>query len=378
MENSKVVLLPCPGYDQEEVYQTLQQGLSLLGGLQHFVSPEEHILLKPNLLKNASPEKAVTTHPAVFGAMARCLSEAGYSHLTYGDSPGPGVDLQTAARDSGLVPQAEKYGVALGDFSGAEFREYPQGKTAKRFPLSHEVARADAIISLCKMKTHALENITGAVKNQYGCIYGANKAAGHAKYPNSRIFADMLADLDQCLGVRLFVMDGILAMEGNGPSSGTPKHMGLLLLSADPVALDALFARLVYLDPAHVPTCVSGAKCGLGAMDFAHITILTPQGEITVEEAVEKYGDPTFDVKRDNIRFWKLRKLLPAAKKKYHDRPVVDAARCVGCGICQKACPAQAVQAGGGSKAVYDYRKCIRCYCCQEMCPAGAISRENK
>ena len=194
MERSKVILLPCANYDEEAVYAAVRQGLTLLGGLRQFVSPEEHILIKPNLLKNAAPEKAVTTHPSVFAAMLRCLREEGYEHLSYGDSPGPGpgVDTKRAAEEAGLTAQAERYGVPLGDFSGATAKDFPAGKTCKRFMLANEVVKADAVISLCKMKTHALENITGAVKNQYGCIYGSYKAAGHAMYPNSRSFADML------------------------------------------------------------------------------------------------------------------------------------------------------------------------------------------
>ena len=52
---------------------------------------------------------------------------------------------------------------------------------------------------------------------------------------------------------------------------------------------------------------------------------------------------------------------------------------CIGCGICQQACPVdgQAVHSGHGQKAVYNYKKCIRCYCCQEMCPVGAITRKQ-
>ncbi len=377
MERSKVILLPCANYDEEAVYTAVRQGLALLGGIEKFVSPDEHILIKPNLLKNAAPEKAVTTHPSVFAAMLRCLREEGYEHLSYGDSPGPGVDTKRAAEDAGLTAQAEKYNVPLGDFSGATAKDFPAGKACKRFMLANEVCKADAVISLCKMKTHALENITGAVKNQYGCIYGSYKAAGHAKYPNSRVFADMLADLDLCVAPRLYVMDGVIAMEGNGPASGVPTPMKVLLLSADPVALDSVFCRLIDLDAASVPTCVSGVKAGFGKMKYDEIEIITPDGTISADEAFTKYGNPHFDVNRKKAVFWRVRSLLPKLKK-YHDRPVVDPDKCIGCGVCQNACPVdgQAVHAGGGQKAVYDYSKCIRCYCCQEMCPAKAISKK--
>ena len=378
MAHSKVVLLPCGSYAEDAVYAAIRQGLALLGGLEKFVSPDEHILLKPNLLKGAAPDKAVTTHPSVFSAMIRCLQEDGYTHLSYGDSPGPGVEAKHAAAEAGLTEKAEQYGVPLGDFSGATAKDFPAGSVCKRFMLANQVCKADAVISLCKMKTHALENITGAVKNQYGCIYGSYKAAGHAKYPNSRVFADMLADLNLCVAPRLYVMDGIIAMEGNGPASGVPTPMKVLLLSGDPVALDSVFARLIDLDAHNVPTCVSGAKAGLGTMKYDEIEIVTPDGTISADETFRKYGNAHFDVNRKKAVFWRIRSLLPTVKH-YHDRPVVDPDKCIGCGICQQACPVdgQAVHSGHGQKAVYDYSKCIRCYCCQEMCPAKAITKKQ-
>ena len=229
------------------------------------------------------------------------------------------------------------------------------------------------------VKTHALENITGAIKNQYGTVFQANKAIGHTKYPNSKSFADMIVDLNMFLKPKLYIMDGIIAMEGNGPASGNPVPMNVILMSKDPVALDTVFAKLVYLDPANVPTCVSGMSAGLGTMEESRIALFTPDGEISFGDAIQKYGNPNFDVKRKNPKFWRAEILLPFRKRK-RDRPVVDLNKCIGCGICQKACPVdgKAVHSGNGKKAEYDYKKCIRCYCCQEMCPEKAISRSER
>ena len=225
------------------------------------------------------------------------------------------------------------------------------------------------------MKTHALERITGAVKNLYGCIFSVNKAAGHARFPDAFVFADMLSDLLACVQPRLHIMDGILAMEGNGPTSGTPVAMKMLLFSRDPVALDSVFAHLIDVKPENVPTCVSAAKQGLGLMEESKIIVRTPAGDRTIAEAKEQYGNPQFDVFRGEIKkgiIGRFMGLLPGLQ----DRPQVDKAKCIACGICEKACPVEskAVHSGNGQKARYDYKKCIRCYCCQEMCPAKAIS----
>ena len=376
MNMTKVALVPVNTYEQSAVDNAVRTGIDLLGGIGRFVQPQEKILLKPNMLSGALPQKAITTHPAVFTAVAKLLQEYGYTHLSYGDSPGnPATTPVKAAAATGIAEAARELGVTEADFSSGSVVRFPEGKKAHSFYLCRGVQEADAVINLCKMKTHALERITGGVKNLYGCICGVNKATGHAQYPSSESFAEMLADLNRLIHPRLHIMDGIAAMEGNGPTSGTPVQMNMLLFSEDPVAMDTVFCALIHLDPATVPTCVSGQAFGVGTMRTDEIRILTPEGEITCREASEKYGYPDFDVFRDKLSrsfFMKLMPLLPFLQH----RPRVNRRKCVACGLCEKACPVpeKAVRSGNGQKARYDYHKCIRCYCCQEMCPAKAIT----
>lgn len=376
MDKSIVALVPCASYDQDAVNEAVQQGVTLLGGIQQFVAPEEKILLKPNLLGKALPQMAVTTHPAVFSAVAKLLREAGYEHVSYGDSPGnPTAAPIKAAEASGIKQAAESWNIPIANFQGGETAVYHTVHGSYSFNLCHGVLEADAIINLCKMKTHALERITGAVKNIYGCIWGANKAAGHARYPSAESFAEMVSHLLAFVKPRLHIMDGITAMEGNGPTSGTPIHMGVLLFSADPVALDAVFANLIHLNPESVPTCVAAARIGQGTYEAGNIIIRTPDGDRSMQEIVEAFGNPDYDVFRGKLKKNLIAKFVPLLPC-LQDRPVVDNKKCVACGICHEACPVEskAVHSGNGQKATYDYRKCIRCYCCQEMCPAKAIT----
>ena len=259
---SKVVLLPCGEYDEEKIYSLLKQGLDLLGGVEALIPKEAKILLKPNLLKKAEVEKAVITHPVVVGAFARILRENGYEHIVLADSCGHGT-TQAVIRGTGMDTYLEKYHIPAIDYSEGVKTAYPQGIQAKEFILPKELLDQDCVISLSKMKTHALERITGAVKNSYGFVYGFHKAKGHTQYPSADSFARMLIDLNKCVAPKLYVMDGIVAMEGNGPGSGDPVPMNVMLMSTDPVALDSVFSCLIYLKPEMVPTNYHGEKMGL-------------------------------------------------------------------------------------------------------------------
>ena len=420
-EKSKVIVLSCDSYEEERIYTLLKRGLKELGGVGALINKKEKILLKPNLLKKAEVEKAVITHPVVVGAFARILREAGYENIVLADSCGHGTTKQVI-QGTGMDTYLEKYQIPAIDYTKGVHVENSDGVQAKEFILSKELLEADCVISLSKMKTHALERITGAVKNSYGFIYGKNKAIGHTKYPSADSFARMLIDLNQYVKPRLYIMDGITAMEGNGPGSGDPTAMNVILMSTDPVALDSVFARLVYLKPEMVPTNYHGEKMGLGnckeanievvvvkensqisvERDFGNeeqknnkITVAKKQCEnadisadenqsdiniscniIPMEVLIEQYGNPHFNVDRTKVRsnIWtKLAKALNIFQKK----PYIEPDKCVRCGICVNSCPVpgKAVDFRNGKNhpPVYDYKKCIRCFCCQEMCPKKAI-----
>ncbi len=379
---SKVAVIPCAGYEIETVYEAVERGISLLGGWENFIKPEEKILLKPNLLNRADPEKAVTTHPSVFESVIRNLQSEGFRRLVYGDSPGHPGGVEKTADICGLKTVADRLEVPLADFTRSRTVEYVRGRTSKKFEICQGVLDSDGIVNICKMKTHQLERITGGVKNLFGCVHGMNKGAAHAKYPDAESFAQMLIDLNLLLKARLHIMDGVVAMEGNGPASGNPVNMNVILISADPVALDATFCRLVDLDPSTIPTVFYGGIFGLGRWREEEIEILG------VDDLAD-YRNPRFDVSREKEYSgkWAFLSKLKAVGRK----PVILKSKCIRCGACVQACPLEdkavffpdrggeaAVTAGNREVPVYDYKKCIRCYCCQEMCPEKAIIVKRK
>ena len=374
-KKSKVIVLRCDDYDEKKIYTLLKIGLDQLGGLESFVNKEEKILLKPNLLKKAEVEKAVITHPVVVGAFARILREEEYENIVLADSCGHGTTRQVI-QGTGMDTCLEKYQIPAIDYTKGVHVDNPEGTQAKEFFLPKELLEADCVISLSKMKTHALERITGAVKNSYGFIYGKNKAIGHTKYPSADSFARMLIDLNQYVKPRLYIMDGITAMEGNGPGSGDPAPMNVMLMSQDPVALDSVFCNLIHLKPEMVPTNYHGEKMGLGTWKKEEIEIMTPAGMISMEDAVAQYGNPYFDVDRRVARSGMWERLANALNI-FQKKPYIEPERCIRCGICVKSCPvpdkAVDFRKGRENPPVYDYKKCIRCFCCQEMCPEKAI-----
>jgi uncharacterized protein (DUF362 family)/NAD-dependent dihydropyrimidine dehydrogenase PreA subunit len=371
---SRVALVRCPDYDPETVHEAVGRGLALLGGAERFVRPGERILLKPNLLVAGAPEAAITTHPAVFRAAARHLRAAG-AILNYGDSPGFGRTAGVARR-AGLVEVAEAEDIPLADFAGGRTISFPDGRLLKQFTIANGALEADGIVSLCKLKTHGLTRTTGAIKNQFGCIPGMLKGEFHVRMNTADRFSQMLVDLNRFLQPRLYLMDGVIAMEGNGPRNGDPRQMSVLLFSDDPVALDATVCRMIALDRALVPTITWG-----DAWDLGTATLIEYLGD-----PLESFHTPDFVVDRapgsttgEPGRFSHLTKNLVVP------RPVIDPRRCTACGTCVRVCPVQpkAVDFAAGRPSVrpegratpptHEYKRCIRCYCCQEMCPEHAI-----
>jgi len=364
---SKVAIVKCQTYEIEEVQNAIKRGIMLLGGIKSLIPEIERVLLKPNLLASSNPDKAVTTHPVVFEGVIRLFQENGYI-LSYGDSPGFENPEKVAVK-CGLKAVSDRYGIKFGDFTGGQTVTYEEGTITKQFEIAKAVLESEAIISLCKMKTHQLTRITGAVKNQLGCVYGLHKSSAHAKFPDAISFSKMLVDLNKLLKPKLFIMDGIVAMEGNGPRSGNPVKMDVLLFSDDPVALDSVFCRLIDLDPEYIPSIMFGEELELGKWRDHDIEILG--------DKIQDLKNDTFNVIRkpvisENFGFAAYFRNIVLRK------PVIDSKKCIRCGICVDACPVEGKAlnfryANKSQPPEYYYKKCIRCYCCQEMCPQKAI-----
>ena len=369
MNKSTVALIRCDTYDDEVVYEAVKAGINLLGGILHFVKRGERIVMKPNVLFGTKPQKCVSTHPSVLKAVGRILLEADTS-VYYGDSSSFGR-CEANMKRAGLKHVAAELGIKIADFNKGKVVNHKKALLNKRFVIANGVLESDGLISLPKLKTHGLTRFTGAVKNQFGCIPGILKIRYHVQMADPYDFGTMLIDLNTVIKPRLYIMDGIMAMEGNGPRSGKPRKLGVLLFSADPIALDSIACKIIDLDPTYVPTSEPGERAGMGTYHHESIELAGEDIETLIQKDFEVIRKPPVSVTSGRIRTFIKSQICP--------RPTIDSARCTICGTCVKLCPVKpkAVDWHSGDESnppTFKYRRCIRCYCCQELCPEGAVS----
>ena len=370
----QVYAVPCANYREAE--EVLRQAIRSMGGMERFVQPGERILLKANLLRPSPPETAVCTHPAVVRAIARLVKEAGGTAVI-GDSPGGALQKESVLRNlyekTGMAKAAAEAEAELALDPSARLVELPQGKVLRQAEIIAPVLDTDGAFDLCKMKTHVFMGMTGAVKNSFGIIPGLTKVGFHGSHPNQTQFAHVVLDLIGFLNPRLCVMDAVLAMEGEGPgASGTPRQVGLLLLSDNPLALDVIAGEIMGLPRTRNPVLLAAEQQGLSPTRPEEVTLI---GATLEELRIPDYQFPAH-VREDLMGF-----LGPLTKVAHRlsqgllsQTPRIRESLCVGCAICQNACPGKAItMTGKGGRAKVHPRSCIRCYCCHELCPKRAV-----
>ncbi len=315
------------------------------------------VLVKPNMLGLFKPEKAATTHPSIISALVEALKKRGASQIIVGDNPGVGgyAISDKVARVSGIGPAAKD---AYKNIS----KEGVQIKIRDRYILvSRDVLDADVLINVPKFKTHTLTMITGGIKNMFGIIIGGEKANAHRRYASAKDFSEFMAEVCAVRPPDFTIMDAIIGMEGNGPSGGSPRNMGLLMASNDVVALDAVMARMVGLKPHELPMIRRAEELKLGKAD--DFSVEGPLHSILDFKLPVTAAAPGGIIQRivNSVGFFFVSRRVPVLIKKY----------CTGCEICVKACPVSALTMHDKYPRL-DYRQCISCFCCHEQCPSEA------
>jgi uncharacterized protein (DUF362 family)/Pyruvate/2-oxoacid:ferredoxin oxidoreductase delta subunit len=353
-------------YELANIHQAVTRLLEPLGGMSAFINNGDRVLLKPNMLSAKEPDKAVTTHPVLVQAVAELVRDAGGIALI-GDSPGIGGFAKVAEK-CGLKKAASESGAKLVEF--AEAIDLQGGGTFKSIRLARVYYEADKIINLPKLKTHEMMTMTCAVKNLFGAVIGAEKAGWHLKAGSSReLFARLLLEIYQLKKPTLNIVDAVVAMQGNGPSSGEPITLGLLIAGINPVAVDVVAGRVAGIPADLLYIEREAIRCRVPGALLADIVLYgTPLNSVLGARLKLPTG---LDVQFGLPPF-----LSKALKKQFTSYPVAEKSKCVLCGICRDACPPGAITIQNSALSV-DNARCIRCWCCRELCPHDAMKTKR-
>jgi uncharacterized protein (DUF362 family) len=265
-----VSLLNIHSYDHEILVIALEQLLSPLGGIASIVKPGDRVLLKPNLLTGARPTKECVTRPELICCVAQMVQAAGGKPFL-GDSPAFG-SAKGVAQANGLAEMAAAINLPIVEFHG---QRYATGGELDHLRLSKEAMGADVVINLPKVKSHVQLTLTMGVKNLFGCVPGKMKAWWHMEAGKDvNKFANMLIETAQAIAPQLTIVDGIIGHEGNGPSAGEPRDLGVLGASTDIFALDRAIAEILSIAPQQIPTLAAAIRLGLCSENISDIEIV--------------------------------------------------------------------------------------------------------
>lgn len=364
---SKVIIQECDSYDTATVIEKINSGMDLIGGWKLFVKPGMKVLLKVNLIGPKSSDTAAVTHCEFVRAITKILKGMGCI-VWIGDSSGGAIaGIAPTARSfevAGLRKVALEEGAEIVNFDRSGVKEcIINADYGDKLYLAKPVFDADLVINLPKFKTHTAAIYTGAVKNVFGLIPGLKKAEYHKLLPNPKNFGSMIADIHENCKIKLHIMDGIMAMQGEGPTAGDVYNAHKILISEDPLALDTVALKMIGLDVLDIPILNAARDRNLGQWKLENIEICGDYAsppELKIFKLPKRFGSN----KKQNYKA--LIKVIDFLKT----RPKVNLSLCKQCNMCVESCPTSAINKE--TKKI-DYSKCIECMCCHELCNYKAI-----
>ncbi|MDP4090009.1 MAG: DUF362 domain-containing protein [Bacillota bacterium] len=368
---SKVIIQECKDYNLEAVTNKINDGIERIGRWDKFIKPGDTVLLKVNLIGPKASNTASVTHSEFVRAVTRILKAHG-CNVWIGDSSGGAI--------AGIAPTAQAMKVAgyekVAEEEGAVIKNFDREGVTGIIPesgcedvmyLARPLFDADVVINLPKLKTHSAAYYTGAVKNVFGCIPGLAKAKYHKIGAEPEVFGNIISDIHRGARFSLHIMDGILAMQGEGPTAGTPYEANKILISTDPLALDTAAIKMFGMEIGEVPILKVAVERKLGEGRLENIVL---EGDYTSVPTLEGFKLPKrfrSSKERNNKVIGKVIDFLKA-------RPKVNIKKCKSCNICVESCPVKAINRE--TKAI-DYEKCIECMCCHELCLVQAVELKN-
>ncbi|MDI9437950.1 MAG: DUF362 domain-containing protein [Euryarchaeota archaeon] len=362
---STISISQCSTYDLGKVKRAVNSLTDSLGGLDSFLDRGDVVLLKPNLLQARPPEDMVTTHPHVLEAIIMAVKDLGGTPVV-GDSPGgPPGDRQRYWDVSGMGAVCRRHDVNILNFE--KEGSYHMQRNSRDYYIAKPVLDCDLLINIPKIKTHGLTMLTCAIKNMYGVVPGAIKMEYHRNAPKPSDFAKLVVDIYALARPGLHIVDGVVGMEGNGPSAGDTRDLGMILAGKDGVAMDSLICHILGRAPLQIPNNRVAGEQGLGETDITKIDILGNIPEIKDFKWPSNLSQALNFIPRN---------LTQVFMKYFWTKPVIDRDRCTNCRKCVESCPTKALK-GSAHIPEFDYEECINCLCCMEMCTYKAVTLEK-
>lgn len=373
-DSRQVCCAACDSYDQDKVCEIIDSFFEKLHA-DRLIAPGCKVVIKPNLVIRRSPDEATTTHPAVVAAVIRAVKRLGAGEITIAESSG-GLYNKAAMNaiysGCGITAVCEQENVLLNQEFGYRQVDCPDAVLCHQFSIIDPIIDADVVINIAKLKTHAMTGLSGCVKNMFGSVPGLGKPEMHCQYPDMADFQQMIVDLCALTAPAISILDAVMCMEGDGPTGGSPRHVGALLGGLNPFAVDVAACRLIAVEPENIHMLRHGVNRGFAPSSLSEIELI---GDDLESLRVADFRQPKSQTKNIVDFFPKfLQPIVAKGKNVIAPRPVINKKNCVGCGKCAESCPQHTITVDKAAhRAVIDYSRCIKCYCCHEMCPARAI-----
>lgn len=363
---SKVHLVSCPHYDRAVVRAAVQESWQALAP-PDLITPGMTVLLKPNVINDMPPERAVCTHPEIVRAVAELALAAG-GEVIIADQPGYALteNPEEAFEKTGMLAACADLPVKFELLARGGYRDVasPQAYRLQAVQYATRALEAGCLINLPKAKTHSQTLFTGAIKNMFGAMAPRQRLECHLQ---GRYWALSEAIVD-CYGARrpdFHFMDAVDIMEGMGPTQGHPRRLGLLAASTDGVALDAVTQHALGFNEEEIATTVAAANAHHGERHLRDLELSGPDLAGLVQHI---HRSPVMHMER-------LGPLVKFAKGFVTARPKVDRQKCQACGACAGICPGKAIVIEDYARI--DCDQCVECFCCQEACPYDAITMQR-
>lgn len=352
---SKVLIEPA-------TYETIHQAVDRVFEIFPVGCQGKKVLIKPNVLRSSEAREGIVTNPAVLSAVVEKVKAMSPASLIVGDNPGLfsyGANEESFSK-TGLMEAAKGCYKNIGnDSRKVTFNP----KYMPTVSVSSDVLEADVIISLPKFKTHGLTVVTGAIKNSYGLLPGAQKAMLHKAAGNPMDFNEVVVEVFRLRVPDLFIVDAVVGMEGNGPASPDLRNIGLVLASDNAVAVDSIIATMMGCEPGRLRFLQKAKEMGLGDYDLSTIEIIGELKRLPDFKLPPLGGEAILSNEA----------IQSLVHKRAMLRPVADPEKCTSCGRCVDHCPVSALSMVSNISQV-NADICIACFCCQEMCPEKAIT----